>query len=258
VQRLYQEIKAEKPWVKFGISPFGIWRPGVPAPIRGFDAYAKLYADSRLWLAEGWLDYFTPQLYWSINAPEQSFPVLLRWWADQNGKGRHLWPGISVAGVDGRRTASEVLNQVRLTRQQSGATGHIFWSAKPLLLNRNGVADSLGRDVYAQPALVPASPWLDDALPPTPKLKAARTFRSTGWKLTWAAETSPEQVWLWVLQTKNGGQWRNEVLPGNTKSYVLSQRVGPEAIAVTAVGRCGKAGAPAVLEKKQGETARAE
>ena len=74
--------------MKFGVSPFGIWRPGNPPQIKGFDSYAELYADSRKWLANGWVDYFAPQLYWAIDPPEQSFPVLLKWWAEQNAKGR--------------------------------------------------------------------------------------------------------------------------------------------------------------------------
>ncbi|HET7360691.1 MAG TPA: family 10 glycosylhydrolase, partial [Salinimicrobium sp.] len=77
IRNLYKRIKAEKPHVKFGISPFGIWRPGYPKSIRGYDQYNELYADARLWLRKGWVDYFTPQLYWTINQIPQSFPVLL-------------------------------------------------------------------------------------------------------------------------------------------------------------------------------------
>ena len=73
IQNVYQSIKALKPWVKFGISPFGIWRPGFPQQIQGLDAYAKLYADSRLWLASGWLDYFAPQLYWPVDSAGAKF-----------------------------------------------------------------------------------------------------------------------------------------------------------------------------------------
>jgi uncharacterized lipoprotein YddW (UPF0748 family) len=86
VEKVYASIKATKPWVKFGISPFGIWKPENPPQIKGFDAYSKLYADSRKWLMKGWVDYFAPQLYWSIASEEQSFPVLLKWWSQQNSK----------------------------------------------------------------------------------------------------------------------------------------------------------------------------
>src|SRR6516164_9674046 len=84
VHELYESIKAVKPWVKFGISPFGIWRPGNPPQIKGLDAFEVLHADSRKWLAEGWVDYLAPQLYWAVSPPETSFPGLLNWWAQQN------------------------------------------------------------------------------------------------------------------------------------------------------------------------------
>jgi uncharacterized lipoprotein YddW (UPF0748 family) len=75
IKRVYKEIKAEKKYVKFGLSPFGIWRPGYPESIEGMDQYDKLYADAKLWLNKGWIDYFTPQLYWKINPIPQSFPL---------------------------------------------------------------------------------------------------------------------------------------------------------------------------------------
>ena len=95
VRSIYQAIKKEKPWVKFGVSPFGIWRPANPPSISGFDAYNELFADSRKWLAEGWVDYLAPQLYWPIDQKAQSFPVLLRWWAEQNTRHRNLFPGVN-------------------------------------------------------------------------------------------------------------------------------------------------------------------
>ena len=81
---MYNEAKKVKPWVKVGISPFGIWRPGNPEGIAGLDQYAELYADAKLWFNEGWVDYFTPQLYWPIAQEKQSYPKLLAWWVGEN------------------------------------------------------------------------------------------------------------------------------------------------------------------------------
>ena len=114
---MYRETKAAKPWVKVGISPFGIWRPGHPPGIAGFDSYAGLYADSRLWLREGWVDYLAPQLYWPIAREKQSYPKLLNWWLEQNPKGRHVWPGLFTS----RYPAEEIVAQVKLTRETRGA-----------------------------------------------------------------------------------------------------------------------------------------
>jgi len=80
VERMYREVKKEKKWVKVGISPFGIWRPGHPPGIEGFDQYEGLFADAKKWLNEGWVDYFTPQLYWPIAQEKQSYSKLLAWW----------------------------------------------------------------------------------------------------------------------------------------------------------------------------------
>src|SRR5256885_9141906 len=97
VRQFYAAVKEGKPWVKVGISPFGIWRPGnPPGTDAGVDTYADLFADSRKWLQEGTLDYVAPQLYWPVSPPEQSYPVLLEWWVSQNAKARHVWPGLAL------------------------------------------------------------------------------------------------------------------------------------------------------------------
>lgn len=162
VEKLYRETKAAKPWVKVGISPFGIARPGMPKGITGFDQYATLFADAKLWLNEGWVDYFTPQLYWPIAQEKQSFPKLLHWWIGENKKGRHLWPGLYTSRVTGKPKgwpAQEVVNQVKLVRQSDGSTGVIHFSMKALMHNTGGIADAM-QELYQEPALVPETPWL--------------------------------------------------------------------------------------------------
>jgi len=247
VERLYQSIKAEKPFVKFGVSPFGIWRPGFPEQIRGYDAYEKIYADSRKWLVNGWGDYFAPQLYWNIDPPEQSYPVLLKWWADQNVRKRHLWPGNALSRSG--RTAEEILNQVRLTRKQPGATGNVFWSFKSFLGNRGNIVEALSREVYSQPALVPASSWLDNTPPGIPRLTVANEA-SGRVKISWHASTA-EPVWLWMLQTKAGNEWRLEILPGRQNAQSLARNVLPEVIVLRAIDRCGNASMPAPLARQE-------
>ncbi|MCK5940654.1 MAG: family 10 glycosylhydrolase, partial [Planctomycetes bacterium] len=116
IERLYREIKAAKPRVEFGISPFGIWRPGHPRGIQGLDQYDVLFADAKRWWNEGWVDYYSPQLYWPIAQVAQSFPVLLGWWRDQNRHGRHLWPGTSISRARGEAGAAEIVGHVMITR----------------------------------------------------------------------------------------------------------------------------------------------
>src|SRR6185295_1075554 len=128
VERLYREVHSLKPTMVVGISPFGIWRPGSPNGVVGLDAYASIFADSRRWLREGWVDYLAPQLYWSIAAPQQSFPALFDWWIQQNPRGRHVWPGLAAYRVaDGTSSAfgsGEIASQIGLTRARPVAHGH--------------------------------------------------------------------------------------------------------------------------------------
>ena len=84
------------------MSPFGIWRPGYPENVTGFDAYNELYADARKWLREGWVDYFTPQIYYRMSQHGQPYPIMLRWWIEQNVMARHIWPGNFTSRVAGR------------------------------------------------------------------------------------------------------------------------------------------------------------
>jgi len=255
IQRVYQAIKATKPWVKFGVSPFGIWRPNNPPQIRGKDAYSELHADSRKWLANGWLDYFAPQLYWAIQPPDQSYPVLLKWWAEQNSHKRHLWPGMDATKVGGKWNAGEILNQIRLTRGQPGASGQIVWNMKSLMDNRGRLASALQNDLFAQPALVPASPWLDKQPPAKPKLRTVNHAGSIATMFTWEAATT-NRVWLWVVQTKRAGQWKTEILPPNRTSYSLNPSL-PDVVAVTAMDRCGNLSLPNAMERKSGASGKA-
>ena len=117
VRSMYRVVKSTKPRVRVGISPFGIWRPGVPLTIEAqLDAYGELFADARKWVAEGWCDYLAPQLYWSIEPAKQSFPVLLDWWRGQSN-GKSIWPGIATERIGAQRPAREIVRQIELTRR---------------------------------------------------------------------------------------------------------------------------------------------
>jgi uncharacterized lipoprotein YddW (UPF0748 family) len=236
VERLYTEIKREKRWVRFGVSPFGIWRPGYPAQVRGLDAYTELYADARKWLVNGWLDYFAPQLYWPVAQQAQSYPVLLDWWVEQNRHGRHIWPGnfTSRVGPDRARnwTASELLDQIELTRLRPGATGNVHFSMRTLMGDPDGISRRLAA-AYQQPAVVPASPWLGGEPPPPPRLSLRS--RSAGAVLEISHEHG--KPWLLAVRTRSGVDWSTQVVPGDTRTVVLSRI--PDEVVVTAFDRLG-------------------
>jgi uncharacterized lipoprotein YddW (UPF0748 family) len=197
---MYEGVKKTKPTVQVGISPFGIWRPGNPPGIAGLDQYAELYADAKLWLNRGWVDYWTPQLYWPIAQEKQSFPKLLDWWAGENTHKRHLWPGLYTSRVTGEAKgwpAKEVADQIALTRE-TGANGTVHFSMKALMRNTGGIADELKR-VYAESALVPETPW---AAPKAPVALPRVTV--AGGKLVVA--TGPEARFV-VVRSETGGRW---------------------------------------------------
>jgi len=186
IDRVYRGIKERKRWVKFGISPFGIYRPGVPEGIQaGVDQYAHLYADALKWYRLGWCDYFTPQLYWPIKQTPQSYPVLLNWWVEQNAAKRHLWPGNYTSRLnpkDGNWAPTELVDQIKLTRESGSAPGNVHFSMKAFVNDWNGINNALRSGVYRDPALIPASPWLGDGVPKAPRVKVEAV--GDGWKVS--------------------------------------------------------------------------
>ncbi|MEP6620774.1 MAG: family 10 glycosylhydrolase [bacterium] len=247
VKELYEDIHKEKPWVRFGISPFGIWRPGYPASVRGMDQYTEIYADARKWINEGWVDYFSPQLYWSVDKQQQSYHDLLEWWTQENVKGRNIWPG-NYTGKVGFTNSSkwrtdEVLEQIRLTRAQPGATGNVHFSMNVFMQDPDSLNERLVNETYASPALVPASSWLDKRAPAAPAIRV-RTDSTTGQTVLEMTPGAPA-VWLWVVQSKSDGAWITAILPGSDRSRILGARgeKPPLDVRVTAIDRVGNASA---------------
>jgi uncharacterized lipoprotein YddW (UPF0748 family) len=164
IQSLYTRIHAIRPKVKFGVSPFGIWKSGVPAGISGLSSYDSLYCDSRMWLEQGLVDYMTPQLYWEIVPPEQSYPVLLNWWVEQSLKGRHIYPGNALyrtAPDSSDWPISEIARQVNITRSMRDrlALGNVYFSLSQIMQNVKGIQNVLAI-LYPQQAIVPKMNWL--------------------------------------------------------------------------------------------------
>jgi uncharacterized lipoprotein YddW (UPF0748 family) len=241
VSGLYSAVKRQKPWVRVGISPFGIWQPGVPAGIEaGLNSYEQLACDSRKWLKNGWLDYLAPQLYWRISPQRQSFPLLLDWWRQQGS--RPVWPGIAterIGGADGRG-ASEITQQIDLSRKiGKNWNGHIHWSAKSLIRNQGGIATQLTNS-YTQPAAIPPMPWVNSTPPPAPGVSAS--LQGNGTTVRWQPAGDTAKI---AVQAKIGGTWRTyQILPSRTPGINLPRA---EAIAITALDRFGNASAPKVL-----------
>ncbi len=242
IESLYCLVRCNKPWVKVGISPFGIWRPDNPRGVKGLDAYESLAADARLWLKKGWLDYAAPQLYWRMDSKEQSFQALLRWWTEQNDMDRHIWPGMASANLSKTWKPEEIKGQIALTRSQKGSTGHVHWGANVLFSRTNSFDGWIRNHSYTEPALVPASPWLDKEIPPSPVVGAK--FNKGRWNVTWSAPSinTNSPISRWVVQVRRTNSWTTTILPASATSFLIPQLAksqAPLAVAVTGVSRTG-------------------
>lgn len=235
VQQVYLSILKEKPWVKFGISPFGIWQPGHPPGIVGLNSYATLYADSKKWLEEGWIDYLVPQLYWRIAAPGQSYPKLLQWWLDQNTRDRNIYAGNILSNIgpstlgylSPEASTQESVNEIKVTRERK-ALGNILFSMKELVRNNAKLTDSIKKEVYQRKALVPAMSWKRSNYPHAPfnvtfnqmlSSSATQTFQ-----IYWESGDTPNdltEVWRWAVYRQIGtADWELiAVLPRSETTY---------------------------------------
>ncbi len=190
VKELSARIKAEKPFVKFGISPFGVWRnidrDSLGSATRaGQTNYDDLYADVLKWLKEGWIDYVTPQLYWHIGFEVADYTVLADWWS-QHAYGKHLYIGQAAyrIGAKGWEDPEELLNQVTLNRGHTGIQGSMYFSAKVFLQNKNGVNGGMRR-IYPYKSLVPVMDWLPSKKPDAPTLESVTGTQRDGVTLQW-------------------------------------------------------------------------
>ncbi|MEP6629301.1 MAG: family 10 glycosylhydrolase [Lapillicoccus sp.] len=192
-------IKAAKPWVKFGVSPFGVWMnqgndPRGSATQAGAQTYSDLYADTRRWVQEEWIDYICPQIYWAESLAVADYDVLVDWWSDVvDGHDVHLYIGqatykigASTQSPEWNTLPQEMSNHLLYNSARPQVDGNIYFSAKDVRANRLDGMGIVQRDWYAHPALVPPMPWLDSTAPKAPKTLHAQAEGRTV-TLTWRA-----------------------------------------------------------------------
>ncbi|MWV44486.1 family 10 glycosylhydrolase [Paenibacillus sp. HJL G12] len=184
VKGLNAGIKQIKPFVKFGISPFGIWRNKGTDPTgsetNGQQNYDGLYADTRTWMKQGWVDYLAPQIYWHFGYSAAAYEKLIDWWTKEiNGENDHsgkhnvqLYIGMAPyrVGQDNWTNPDQLPAQLRFNNDHGeDVSGNIMFSTSDLLGNPLGVRDAVA-SMYSSPALIPVMPWLPDDTPNVPKL----------------------------------------------------------------------------------------
>ena len=189
IKQFYETVHIAKPWVKVGISPFGIYRnrksDANGSHTNGLQNYDDLYADVLLWVNQGWLDYCVPQVYWEIGNKAADYDTLIRWWNDYAGA-RPLF-----IGEDIERTVkfSQQEQKRRLSQQMQNVKGTVLWYAKAAVDNIGNYGKVLRRNYWRYPALQPEMPFIDNTKPGKPR-KVKPVWTSDGYILFWTAPKS--------------------------------------------------------------------
>lgn len=200
VKTLHETIHSIKPWVRFGISPFGIYRNQKSSPdgseTNGLQNYDNLYADVLLWTEKGWVDYMMPQLYWEIGHKAACSETLIYWW-NEHANNRPLYIGQDVKrtmdATDLNTSRSQLARKIQLSRYLDNISGNCFWPASTLIENYGGVASLLYADYHRRPALIPAYDFIDSKAPKeVSSLKASWT--SDGYLLHWKPRKTNDEM----------------------------------------------------------------
>lgn len=200
VERLQTEIKSLKPWVRFGISPFGIYRNFATwidgSNSNGLQNYDDLYADVLWWAEKGWVDYVMPQLYWTLQNPPAPSEHLARWW-NRHTFGRHLYIGQDVVRTmdapDLAKGSNQLARKIELSRYLDAVGGNCMWHGYAVLENYKGITDELHENYYAYPAFIPAYTYIDDKCPDAvSSLKTVRT--NYGLMLSWKSKSTKDEM----------------------------------------------------------------
>ena len=244
VREMSERIKQLKPWVKFGISPFGIWRNKTTDPAgsdsRGLEAYDAIYADTRKWVREGWLDYIVPQLYWAIGFAKADYVKLLPWWAALvKGTRVQLWIGQADyrVGESGPWSDPAELDRHLRLDAKYGVQGEVHFSARQVRADRLGAVTRYRNAHYAAPALIPVMPDLPAARPGAPTLKSATP---TGFATTPGAGPAAAS---WALYRVAGGA-ADLVATGRAGTQVADPTPppGPATYCLSGLDRSGNEG----------------
>ncbi len=232
VEGVAAAIAEVRPSVRFGVSPFGIYRPGMPPGIVGLDAYATIYCDPLEWVEQGWVDYVAPQLYWPTTQTAQAYGALLPWWAETTSGKAWVFAGNSLTklGTDSAWTLDEIRQQILITRanRDSGALGNLFFRWQNLADDLLGIASMLEQELYAEPALPPPLIAAQQANPTPPLLSADGTQVSI-------SHPAPSALRAFAVYAHVDDQWKlSRVLAASETSVTLGE--GSWAISAIAHG----------------------
>ena len=201
IKEIHETVRECKPWVKFGVSPFGIYRNKKNDPngseTNGLQNYDDLYADVLMWVNNGWVDYNIPQIYWEIGHKAADYETLIRWWA-KHASARPLFIGQdvmrTVKNVDlNNRLQHQLPAKMKLQRSLPTVEGSCQWYAAAVVDNPGNYCTLLEKDYHRYPALIPTSPFMDDKAPGKVK-KVKMIWTSEGPVLFWTAPKAKNEM----------------------------------------------------------------
>jgi uncharacterized lipoprotein YddW (UPF0748 family) len=215
--------------VRWGISPFGIYRPGMPPGVTGLDQYAVLYADPLKWMEEGWLEYVAPQLYWPTTSSGQPYATLLSWWDARAAEtGRMLLVGNSASNAYSLNEYRAEMDAIRAA-STSATRGAIWWSVGPIVNNSNGLSDMLASEYYGRPA---ATPKLFDAVDTTPDHPVVTMDAGLA-----NISTPPDGLRFWAVYYEGAAGWElAQLVPAASSQFALPEGTW----AISAIDRSGR------------------
>jgi uncharacterized lipoprotein YddW (UPF0748 family) len=219
IKNLSDSIRREKKFVKFGVSPFGIWQNKKQHPegseTSGLSGYSQLFADARTWVQNGWVDYINPQIYFPFNNRAAAFETLIDWWS-LHAYGKHIYIGQAAYraadNTNGWRNRNQLPNQIRFLRTKSQIQGSVYFSSRSLVNNLGGFRDSLQYNFYRYKVLPPPMLWLDSIPPLAPTNLVYHNLNTGGISLRWMApETASdgEKAYGYVVYRFNEGEQIN-------------------------------------------------
>ncbi|MGH8853490.1 MAG: family 10 glycosylhydrolase [Telluria sp.] len=196
IARVNDSIRAVKPWVKFGVSPSGIYRSstdpaiGSPTSAGASQHYSNMFADTRKWIQQGWVDYLAPQVYWFIGQAGSDYKLLVPWWND-NAYERHMYIGLADYKMNtaGWTDPNQINNQIALNRANANISGQVHFRHAFLQGDLLGYRTSLKNLTYARPALLPVMAWKGSGTPGAPAQLAAGAGENNAVQLAWAQAT---------------------------------------------------------------------
>lgn len=201
IKKIHETIREAKPWVKFGISPFGIYRNQSSDPLgsktNGLQNYDDLYADVLLWAREGWVDYNIPQIYWEVGHPRADYETLVKWWA-KNTENRPLFIGQSVMNTVEKAdpkypSMNQLPRKMALQRAYQTIGGSCQWPASAVIENAGKYRDALMQEYHKYPALPPVFDFMDNQAPDKVR-KVKGVWTADGYLLFWTAPKAKEEM----------------------------------------------------------------